>query len=165
MRASEPGWGSPDAWNCGLLDYVAWRSHHALAKRGITVLSDLNDKTPEELDKWADSYGKILVIAAFDLWESDTRASAKLASTDGAVLFDQRLCAAAFGCKFVTQEPDQNEHRELRAFIEKRGLRHHSAAGYVASSPASSAIVVSQDGPATAFVHRNGTVEPVPIRI
>lgn len=154
----------PDPWNCGLLDHVALRTHRALAEQGITVLSDI-DSSPRELEKWADSTGRLLVRRAFDLWESDTHASARLANTDGAVLFDDCLRPIAFGCKFPKSGIDAESLPDLEKFVRHRGLRHKSAASFVASTPGLAAIVVSQDGSASLFVNCAGRVRAEAIRI
>jgi len=153
-------WNSPmkpDPWNCGLLDYVGWRTHRELARRGITVLSDLGT-SGQDLRKWADSVGWIRVKLAAELWEADTHATARLASTDGAVILDQRFRPLAFGCKFGSVNSGSHQDSNTENSLLGKGMRHRSAAAVVARDPNAMALVISQDGSVTAFRHDGDAV-------
>ncbi len=88
---------------------------------------------------------------------------ARLANTDGAVVFDDTLHPLAFGCKFVVAEKNFSFGPEMGDYLRSRGLRHRSAAGLVANTPGCVAIVVSQDGATTMFSRNDAQVAHRPL--
>lgn len=112
----------------------------------------------------ADSHAAREGEAAFSLPEGELRERvqqridevALLTSTDGALVIDSRLDVLSFGAKLVPpslaapvkvfQPLVGNEGHDV-PLDEIGGMRHQSAARFVAAASGTSAIVVSQDGP------------------
>ncbi len=149
-------------WNCGMLDYVGWGIHVALAKDGITVLKDA-PQNKEKLRKWADSIGYQRLRSALELMEIDDLMRFQLSSTDGAVVLDCLLQPRMFGARFTVEDDVLPE--ASRDYLKQRGLRHRSTACAVHTLSPAMGFTISQDGSVTLFRRvAQQELECIPIR-
>lgn len=88
----------------------------------------------------------------------------QFACVDGALVLDDYLKPIGYGAKIDNAPHTSAEVVVMRKFdpvpfdLEKRGTRHTTAANFVCAVPGSIALVLSQDGPARAFFHKDGNL-------
>lgn len=144
-------------WSTGLLQYVLWSAHYALANRNVNVLAYNAPNMGESYPEWGERTFEPRLRKADALAESDVERIARLTQIDGALVLSALLSPRAFGVTLKPRRGSRSAAPRLSSacegFLSGRGHRHRSLAEAVANIDGSVGIVVSEDGSATRFFH------------